>query len=667
MHPRVGHAGIGSRSGPADPRVESWNLPIAQVAAAAWIIASLALGALVATLQLRDRHATLETFADLRTYSANAAADAIARIMRTMDILFTHALDDWRKDDASLGTLYRSLVDLEQHVGHDTLALDGIAIVSPDGRIAHHSDPAARGIDVRDREYFTVHRDLGRESMWIGEPIATRMPSRSILLPVSWAIRGADGDFRGVLLASLSPEVLSRVLFNYRDTEDSFVALASAAGATMATDRRGRSLDVPGSIISSIATEERSPIVVATSIDGVGGTWHVAARGVADTGMRVVLGATEEQMLADWHVRTVTIAALILFVILFLGAFGIAIVRLAREEHVTRRRAEAAAHRATLADLSKTEFLAVMSHEIRTPLTAIIGMSELMSASDLPPAERQQLHAIRTGGRQMLAVVNDVLDFTRLGAGGVELERIPFSLPGLVEEVRSTMGPVARDRGLSFDLDIRQAPGPWLRGDPNRLRQILLNLVGNAAKFTERGGVTLTVAPCPDGERPGDLRTDGSRTMVRFAIADTGIGIPRDRMDRLFQPFSQADSSMARRYGGSGLGLAICKRLVDAMGGRITVESRVGAGSRFVADIPLAIADAPAPEPPAEPAAAGNGLSLLVAEDVAINRELVRAVLTAKGHRVTLVADGAAAVAAVAAERFDAVLMDIQMPVMDGI
>ncbi|ROP81168.1 signal transduction histidine kinase [Stella humosa] len=640
----------------------AWKLPIGRVAIAAWIIAGLAFSSLAIVLQLRDRTATLENYRDLRAYSANAAADAMNRIFGTMDIVFSQAISEWARSGRPIEQLFLSLADSERRISRALLAIDNFSIIAANGRIIHSLNPGAVGSDVSDREYFRIHAETDR-GMWIGEPHSSRIVPGQRRMPVTWRISDAAGGFAGVLWASLSPDVLSEVLYNYRDTDDSFVALLSVAGATLATDRVGRYVAIPETVVGPATVDSRTTIVQDATIDGTVGTWHLAGRRIGDSGLKVILGSTEQQMLQAWDTRTSTIIVLILLVVLFQGAFALAILRLAADERQATRAAETAAGRAMQADLSKTEFLAVMSHEIRTPLTAIIGMSELLEGADLRPLERRQVQAIRTGGRQMLSVVNNVLDFTRLGAGGIELETIDFSLPALLEEIRTTMGTAAQERGLALMIASENDDLAVLRGDPNRIRQILLNLVGNAIKFTERGGISLTAERLAEAARIGGTQ----RRFVRFIVEDTGIGIPADRFDRLFQPFSQADTSMARRYGGSGLGLAICKRLVDAMGGRISVDSIVDAGTRFRFDIPLENGSAAIQEPTTETRVQASSLKLLVAEDVEINRELVRAMLTARGHRVTLVGDGSAAVAAVRAERFDAVLMDVQMPVMDGV
>ena len=315
----------------------------------------------------------------------------------------------------------------------------------------------------------------------------------------------------------------------------------------------------------------------------------------------------------------------------------------------------AAAERASQ---SKSEFLAAMSHEIRTPMTGVLGMADLLAMESLDAGQKRYVDAIRHSGQHLLHIINSILDFSRIEAGKVELERIDFAPADVLERVRSIMAPQVAARGL--DLHIEQASaGPLMvRGDPTRLNQILVNLVGNGLKFTHRGGVTLAVRELP--APAGGIR-------LRFEVQDTGIGIALDRQAELFQPFVQADSSTARRYGGSGLGLAICQRLVVAMGGVIGLTSELGRGSLFWFELPFDRGRAAtANDEPIEPARA-SPLRLLVVDDVPINRELLSEVLARQGHEVLLAGDGADALDLARRVDLDVVLMDVQMPVMDGI
>ena len=322
--------------------------------------------------------------------------------------------------------------------------------------------------------------------------------------------------------------------------------------------------------------------------------------------------------------------------------------------------AERAQRSAEQASEAKSDFLAAMSHEIRTPLNSIIGFTDLMiDAGDLPARAREQADLIRASGAALLTVVNDVLDFSKVEAGAVELETLPFAPAALAQHCAAILRGYAGTKAIAIAVEIDPLLPPGLVGDEGRLRQVLLNLLNNAVKFTPRGTVTLRLSRL-GGTAAGET--------IRFEVADTGIGIPEAQQHRLFERFSQVDSSVARRFGGSGLGLAICKKLVELMGGSIGVTSREGAGSTFwfSVTLPLRPEAGPLPRPPSRPAPAPAGTVLLV-EDIDINQRLAVALLEAAGHAVDVVDDGALAVAAVARKRYGLVLMDVQMPGMDGI
>jgi signal transduction histidine kinase/ActR/RegA family two-component response regulator len=316
---------------------------------------------------------------------------------------------------------------------------------------------------------------------------------------------------------------------------------------------------------------------------------------------------------------------------------------------------EAARDRAEESVRAKSEFLATMSHEIRTPMNGIIGFANLLLETELTPLQREHADTVRNAARGLLVILNDILDYSKIEAGRVDLERVSFSPASVIDETVSILAQGARQKGVALAGSAAAGVPPWAVGDPHRLRQVLLNLSGNAVKFTERGRVDV---------RASVLAGDPPR--LRFEVVDTGIGIAADVKARLFDRFTQADSSVARRFGGTGLGLAICKRLVELMGGAIGVDSTVGVGSTFWFEVPLTTAAA-APDPAAGTAAVtARPLRILLVDDAEMNRRLALFMLQAAGHQVEAAADGAAAVDAAARASFDVILMDVQMPGIDG-
>lgn len=330
--------------------------------------------------------------------------------------------------------------------------------------------------------------------------------------------------------------------------------------------------------------------------------------------------------------------------------------RLIAELHVARQAANQASE-------AKSNFLSSMSHEIRTPMNGMLGMAQLLGETRLDAEQRRCVEVINESGEALIQVINDILDFSRLEAGRVEIVRRPFALGDLVRSVVELLGTQAQERRVDLRVEAIDEHAGDFRGDPGRIRQILINLIGNAIKFTRDGSVRVRVAIEDPDSQPHQI--------VRFEVEDTGIGIEQQKIDHLFERFAQADESVATEYGGTGLGLSISKALVDAMNGVMGVESQPGEGSLFWFELPLEAFDAPQAEPSNPGSGPGSenapALAILVAEDVLTNQTIARRALEKLGHEVEIANNGQQALEALRRRHFGLVLMDVRMPMMDGL
>ncbi len=405
---------------------------------------------------------------------------------------------------------------------------------------------------------------------------------------------------------------------------------------------------------------------------------HIAPPGaeVEVTGVSIPISKDECQIhmrtsadLANLHPPPILSTGQIAFggVVLFLAGVAAPVWIITLKHSIRRKTAEIQQLLARTQEASrlKSEFLANMSHEIRTPMNGVIGMQALVLATELSAEQREHLETAQSSAESLMMLLNDILDFSKIEAGRLDLAPVPVCPADILDEAVRTLAVAAQQKGLELTCSHEGAVPEKLLGDPLRLRQVLLNLLGNAVKFTDQGAVEARISV--------EKRT-ASEVALRFAVKDTGIGIPLEKINTVFDSFRQADGSTTRKYGGTGLGLAISARLVELMGGRLLAESEPGHGSTFHFTLPMPVAridSAPAPEPRQiripQPLSASRPLSILMAEDNVVNQKVALRILQKQGHRVVVAATGRDALEKAAGQAFDVILMDVQMPDMDGL
>ena len=534
----------------------------------------------------------------------------------------------------------------------------GVSMIDRNGYlVSNERDPDAR-VSLRDREHFAVHARGTEDILFIGKPILGRIIGQCVI-PVSRRLTASDGSFAGVVVVMIDPAYLARFYKSVDLGAGAAITLTGTDGvvrayAGLSNDLFGKSV-ANGPVIAHLAHAKSGSFIADGLYTEISLFTYREVKGYP---LVVVVRQASEQVFSTFaHNRKFAIiwAAGLTLGLLVVTAL---IVRYQRGLASAKEAAEAGSR-------ARSEFLAMMSHEIRTPISGVIGMADLLIDSGLDGEQRKLAAAQRDSAEFLLRIVDDVLDFSKLEADRLKFEDIAFELAPLVRGTLDIMSPQADAKGLSLAADIAPDVPAVIVGDPARLRQILLNLVGNGVKFTERGGVSVRVTRA-QSPIAGKLR-------LCVAVADTGVGIPRDAIGMLFRKFSQLDSSISRRFGGTGLGLAICKRLVDRMGGTIQVESEPGKGSTFEFTIVVGDGSGLAAEPVAEtalrtdPAAHRRGLRILLAEDNATNQLVATKMLERLGHQVDVVVNGAQAVAAMRSAAYDLVLMDVRMPEMDGL
>ncbi|RDV05310.1 ATP-binding protein [Undibacter mobilis] len=646
------HSSLETRSSPARfglGRVGAWAGPILGLSAIVLIWFSS-----YYFIAYEEREARQSAFRNA-TNLASAFEEQLIRTIRSIDQTLLYVREKYVGSsgdfDISLWTQNNPVI---------TGLYFQVSVVDKDGRLltSNISGPSP-GIDLHDREHFRIHASRNVDELFISKPVFGRV-SKKMSIQFTRRISLADGSFGGVVVMSMSTDYLADFYRSIDLGEGGVVALVGTDGIVrartqQADDTVGQSLLQSG-LFAAFMRAEYGIYEGASKFDGVDRL--IAYRKIRDYPLVVLVGLSHATVFAEVREITADLGIAALLISLGLAAMTVLLWRYQQALMRARDAAEAGTR-------ARMEFLAMMSHEIRTPMNGVVGMSEVLMDAGLTSQQQGFVRTLRDSATHLLHLINDVLDFSKLEAGRVEVERLGFDLHDLVTCSVGILGPAAAEKNLRLEIDIAPNVPRRIVGDPARLRQVLFNLIGNGVKFTEKGGVTVSVGVAPAPAQPDLVR-------LAFAVRDTGIGISKAGIPRLFKEFTQLDPSIARRFGGTGLGLAICRRLVALMGGTLGVDSEEGKGStfHFAIDcridtvVPGASIDGELPRPHAGDR---RDTRILLVEDNEANRQVFIALIGRLGYSADVAATGAEALAICSQRLYDIIFMDVMMPGMDGL
>ena len=659
-------------------------------------LTGLVVTAFVAYSLVRERAIAIEVarsetqnFASVLEEHARQSLRRVSTVLALADAQWMQARAEGISDPAQLAQRLSDLLPHDRIIG-SLLVLDASGAVVLSTQVGEVGLAESRS----ERDYFTPHvRGADRELVF-GAPELSH-GDKLWILPISRRISTADGKFAGVLVASVHGAHFQPFYDSIDHRADGFVALFLSTGWA-AVSSPGDDTIMSRSWLDTPLFRQHVPNwptgTVREALLGDGVERIYSYRALNDYPVIVSYGLSLPTVLGPWRQAAWRDALLLLIVLLALIRFTVVMNRHQRrrreteteiqrlnaglEQRVLERTTELATVNQSLvkamraaeaASNAKSTFLANMSHEIRTPLNAIIGMTHLLRSAAPTPEQAPRLGKIDVAATHLLAVINDILDISKIEAGKLELEQTDFLLATVFDQVQLLIADAAQAKGLAVEVDVDGVP-QWLRGDATRLRQALLNYASNAVKFTEQGTITLRAAMEQDGD-------DGIQ--LRFEVIDTGVGIEPEKLAPLFRAFEQADLSTTRQYGGTGLGLAITRRLAALMGGHAGVDSEPGRGSRFWFTARLRRGSGVVPDDATSGSKAASavdelrrrhaGARLLLAEDNAVNSEISVAMLHNAGLAVDVAVNGRDAVEMARATAYRLILMDVQMPLMDGL
>jgi signal transduction histidine kinase/DNA-binding NarL/FixJ family response regulator/HPt (histidine-containing phosphotransfer) domain-containing protein len=564
--------------------------------------------------------------------------------------------------------------------------LEAITMIDASGKLINFSRYwPIPDVNVSDRDYFKALSGNSRLSTFISEPVKNR-GTGTWNIYIAHRVNSSNGDFAGLILAAMSLQYF----------EDFYRSISLGAGSTEALLREDGTLlarfpaspDI-GKIVASEDVKRLAAVGGGTArgpspLDGLDRI--KAVKKLAGVPLTILTTQTETSVLAGWRKTVKLVAGFTGGMILVLILAAMVVARkwqqqeLLRQVQLEKQHAESAKvlaetallrqqeRAAEAANRAKSNFLAVMSHEIRTPMNAVIGLTSSLLDSELAADQREVVQAIHTAGDSLLEILNDILDFSKLETGNFTLENIPFAPISVLDNLVGVVRASADAKGLRLRFQGAAEMPPGLLGDPGRIRQILLNLTSNAIKFTARGEISVTFE-C--------LHRSETSARMRWTVTDSGMGIAEDRLGSIFDDYTQADSSVSRRFGGSGLGLSICRRLVEQMGGEIRATSQPGHGSTFQFELTLPICDAPSLQAGDEDCSiallrmrideSGRPLRILIVDDNRTNRLVAARMFQEFDVVIVEAGDGLEAIDAVEKYEFDIIFMDMRMPEMDGL